>query len=197
MKRVVFALAALLGFVGAAGAESVAVVQITDMHGQVGYQVMNHEEYAALMKEIKEETAVYPAIAAECKKEWEADKENKLTFQGNRVKPRSAKKGPDFMDREKADKKRSQLEDRATAKQAEEAQKEDKAKGRLKDEDLAKEEAHTKAFETAYEMITKKMGDKLGRPVPSFGFASLTDDKKEAPKKEEKKEKKSEKKEKK
>ena len=204
MKRMtgsLLVLAALLA--GAVRAEMVSVVQTTDMRGQSEYAVMTREEFAALQKEIKEETAVFAAAAAEAKKEWEANKENKLPFQGNRIKVRSAKKmGADFADAEKAEKKKVQLEERASEKQLEEMDKlEKKAKqSKPKEEDLAKEEARVKAFDDAFAMISKKMGDKLGRPVPSVGFvfeAAGEDEKKEA-KKDEKpadKEKKEEKKE--
>jgi len=156
-----------------ARAESVSIVQITDMQGQVGFQVMNREEYAALLKEIKEEEAVYAAAAADAKKEWDANKENKLPFQGNRIKPRSAtKKGADLPDRDKAEKKRAQLEERASDKQIEEMEKLEKKnkQAKPKEEDVAKEEARTKAFADAFAMISKRMADKLGRPVPGFGL---------------------------
>ena len=179
------ALLALSGFVRA---ESVSIVQITDMQGQVGYEVMNREEFTTLMKEIKEEAAAFGPAAIESKKEWDANKDNKLPFQGARVKPRTAKKmGADFADREKADKKRTQIEERASDKLSEEiAAKEKKLKG-VKEEDLAKEETKVKAFADAVSMISKKMADKLGRPVPGFGLpmGGFT---KEEPKKEEKKE---------
>ncbi len=200
MKSTVWVAVVALGLVGWACAESVSVVQITDMQGQVGYEVQTREEFNALLKEIKEEAAVFAPIAAECEKEWKANKENKLPFQGNRIKVRSAKKqGADFTDREKADKKRVQLEDRASEKQIEEMDKADKKNKGAKpksEEDEAKEEARDKAFADAYSMISKKMGEKLGRPVPGFGFATeetkkeegkKDEKKKEEPKKEEKK----------
>ena len=194
MKMNTLVAVALLGLAGVARAEMVSVVQITDMRGQTGYEVMNREEFNALLKEIKEEAAAFAPAATESKKEWETDKENKLPFQGNRIKPRSAKKaGPDLGDREKADKKKAQLEERASDKQIEELAKEEKKlkNAKPKEEDIAKEEARAKAFDDAFAMISKKMGDKLGRPVPSFGFASAEpkkdEKKKEEPKKEEKK----------
>jgi len=198
MRQVLGLLAvATLGFVGCAVAEMVSVVQITDMQGQVGYEVMGREELAALVKEIKEEEAIFKGIVAECKKEWEANKEankeNKLPFQGNRIKPRSVKKmGTDFNDREKAAKKRAQYEERASDKQIEEMEKDAKKEKQGKpksDDDMAKEAAREKAFNDAFAMISKKMGEKLGRPVPAFGFAMAEggkgEDKKEEGKKEE------------
>jgi len=165
---------ALCVVVGAVRAEMVSVVQITDMRGQTAFEVMNREEYAALQKEIKEEVAVYQATAADAKKEWDANKENKLPFQGNRIKPRTAKKiGADFNDRDKADKRKTVLEERAGEKQLEEMEKEGKKKKGKEpsEDDIAKEEARVKAYEDAFAMISKRMGDKLGRPVPSIGFA--------------------------
>ncbi|HQA39298.1 MAG TPA: hypothetical protein PLW27_10350 [Kiritimatiellia bacterium] len=158
---------------GVARAEMVSVVQITDMRGLTAFEVMSREEYAAIQKEIKEEMAVYQAAAADAKKEWDANKENKLPFQGNRIKPRSVKKvGADFSDREKADKRKAQLEERAAEKQLEEMEKESKKKkGKESEDDIAKEEARVKAYDDAFAMISKRMGDKLGRPVPSIGFA--------------------------
>jgi len=198
MKTVRLAVA-LLGVAAGVRAEMVSVVQITDMQGQVGFEVKTREEFAALQKEIKDETAAYPVALADAKKEWDANKDNKLPFQGNRIKPRSAKKvGEDFSDRDKAEKKRSQLEDRASAKQIEEmdkAAKKAKQGGKAKEEKMAKEEAKVKAFTDAYAMISKRMADKLGRPVPGFGFMT-PDLKEEGAKKEEPKKGKKEKKEK-
>jgi len=182
---------ALMGWVGWTRAESVSIVQVTDMRGQSEYQVMGREEFAAIQKEIKEETTIFLPIVAECKKEWEANKDNTLPFQGNRIKPRSAKKvGADFMDREKAQKKRSQMEDRASSKQAEELDKESKKSQSSNTDEVSKEMARTKAFDEAFEMIAKKMGEKLGRPVPRFGLLSGSDTKTEAKKDEKKDEKK-------
>lgn len=184
---------AVFAAVLSAQAEMVSVVQITDMQGQVGFEIKTREEFAALQKEINEETAVFPAAKAEAQKEWGANKDNKMAFQGNRVRPRSAKKvGADFADRDKADKKRSQLEEHASEKLVEEmdkAAKRAKQAGKGKEEEMAKEEARAKAFSDAYAMISKLMADKLGRPVPGFGFAA-PDAKKEGAKKDEKKEKK-------
>ena len=184
--------------------EMLSVVQITDMQGQVGFEIKTREEMAALQKELKDETAVFAAAVADSKKEWESNKDNKLPFQGSRIKPRSAKKvGADFTERDKADKKRSQIEERVSNKQLEDEKKSAKTgkQGKGKEEDTAKEEARTKAFNEAYAMISKRMADKLGRPVPGYGFAGFDEKKdaakKEEPKKEEKKDKKDDKKDKK
>lgn len=188
MNRMICWAFALLGLTGVALAEKVNVVQVTDMRGQIGFEVMNREEFAALTQAIKEESAVFAAAFAECKKEWEANKENKLPFQGGRIKPRFAKKNPpmEFADRDKADKKKAQLEERTSDKLMEEMDKETKKQKTMKEEDVAKAEAKTQAFEEAFTMISKKMADKLKRPVPALGFADAEPEK-EAPKKDEKK----------
>ncbi len=165
-------------------AQMVSVVQITDMRGVVGYEIMERDEYNALLKEIKEETSAYAVAMVESKKEWEANKDNMLPFQGNRVKPRTAKKMPQYYrDREKAEKRKAQLEERYNAKQLSEME---KAEHKLKmskpsEADIAKEDERVRAYDDCYNMIVKKMGEKLGRPVSAFGFGVLE------PKKEEKK----------
>ena len=194
MKRMTAMVVALIGLVGTAQAETVSLIQTTDMRGQTEYTVMTREEYAALQKEIKEETAVFAAATAESKKEWDADKENKLPFQGNRIKVRAAKKiGADFADSEKAEKKKTQLEERASEKELEEMDKIEKKnkQSKPKETDIAKEEARVKAFEDAFSMISKKMGDKLGRPVPAIGI-TFEETKKEVKPEEKKIEKKKE-----
>lgn len=161
-----------------AQSQSVSLVQLTDMRGNVEYQILDREELTALQKALKEETTAFPAAVAEAKKLWESDKEkNKGPFQGNRVKPRAMKKmGGDFVDREKASKKKAQLDERVANKQLEEAEKESKQREKLKDSDKEKEAARTKAFEDAFMMISKIMGEKLGRPVPAI--SSVFDSKK-------------------
>ncbi|MEI7901887.1 MAG: hypothetical protein WCK89_16665 [bacterium] len=175
----------LTGFVGGACAQPAAVappapaemfsvVQITDMRERPGFEVMSREEYTALLKAIKEEAAVFTFAVTESRKEWDANKENKIPFQGSRVKPRSAKKvSPDFNDREKASKKKAQLEERVSSKQIADAGKDSKkakpAKSKA-DGGVSKEDARAAAFNEAYSMISRKMADKLGRSVPSNGF---------------------------
>ncbi|MDX9868094.1 MAG: hypothetical protein RBT78_09235 [Kiritimatiellia bacterium] len=191
MRNGLIWMATVLMAAGLARAETVSLVQITDMRGQTGFEILNREEYAALQKEIKEETAAYAVAAAESRKQWEADKENKLPFPGSKIKPRTARKmGADFQSREKAEAKKSRLEERASEKQLEEMDKESKQKKLMKDEDLAKEANRVKTFEDALAMISKRMAEKLGRPVPAFGMTfgePAKDDAKKDEKKEEKK----------
>ena len=185
MKATKFVLVALMGLTGMVRAESVSIVQITDMRGQSEFEIETHDQYTNLVKQVKDEVTVFPSAVAECKKEWEANKDNKLPFQGNRVKPRSVKKvGADFTDRAKAEKKLEQL-----GKRSDKPKDDKKSKSaKPKEEEVKKEEERAKAFDTAFEMITTKMGEKLKRPVENSGlsFAPKKDgEKKEEPKKEE------------
>ena len=167
---------ALLGLTGLVRAEKVSIVQITDLRGQVGFQVMSREEFAALTKAIREETTAFPAVVAECKAEWEANPEQKLPFPLAKLKPRSAKKqGDDFTDRDKAEKKRVQLDSRSSMKELEDLAKEEKKTKQAKpsDEELAKADAQAKAFDDAVALVAKKLGDKLKRPVPEIGYQAI------------------------
>jgi alanyl-tRNA synthetase len=169
-------LSALIGSVlllatGALCAETFGLVQITDMRGQTGYEIMNREEYATLTQDIRAEAAVYASAVAECRKEWETNKENTVSFPANRIKPRSVKKiGSDFNNREKADAKKARLEERQNEKQMEELQKESQSKKMMDEKAVEREVARVTAYENALIMISKRMSDKLGRPIPTFGL---------------------------
>jgi hypothetical protein len=181
MKKVVFLIAALAGlsFPVLAQSQHVSIVQTTDMFGVAEYSIMGKEEYDKLLKEIKEEVAVFPAAVAEAKKEWAADKEKKGAFPTSKVKARSVKKSPqDFTDESKAQLKKEKLEDREAEKTTKLAEEEENKLKRMKDgpqKDKYVEETQRQkeTTETAIRMVMKVMGDKLGRPVPSNGFASL------------------------
>ena len=55
---------------------------------------------------------------------------------------------------------------------------------KLSDAEVEKNIAREKAFENSFAAISKKMGDKLGRPVPAIGLF-FQEPKQEEPKKEE------------
>ncbi len=184
MKKTIFAGLALAGMLaGTACAEMVSIIQITDMRGTSEYVVMNREEHNALLKEIAEETKFFQVAAAEAKKEWDDEMKEKppkerMIFQGNRIKPRSARKmGADFTDRDKAEKRKSVLEERFQEKQAQDLI---KAEKKVSADEAEKNMARERAFELAFAAVSKKLGDKIGRPVPAIGLFF------EEPKKEEK-----------
>ena len=179
-------MASIMGMVGAVYAEAVAIYLVTDMAGQFEHQVLNKEEATKLATELKEEAKVYPAIAAIAKKEWEADKENKMPFPAARIKLRTAKKvGSDFPSKEAAMKKLEQIESRAADKIAEDAK--EKTSGRNKKqkpdpEEVAKETLKATLVNNAISDVNRRMTEKLGREVPVFGFMSSTSEKKDAAK---------------
>lgn len=171
-------------------AERVRIVRVTDMAGNTELQIMNAADYKALQAEIKEEQKVFAKFLQQAKKEWAANEElSKFPFPGNKIKPRSAKQvGMEFANEEKAGQKKDKLDERAAEKLTKETEKEEARMKRLSDEDQEREIAKKDAFNRGVQMVMKLIGDQLGRPVPSIGFA-LT----EAPLKAEKNAKKDEK----
>ncbi|MCL1919733.1 MAG: hypothetical protein FWG50_01440 [Kiritimatiellaeota bacterium] len=158
-------------------AETVAIYQAFDMMGQSGYMIMNKEEYAKLTAQIKEEEKAFPAALAEAKKKWDEDKTNlavKGTFPGNRIKPRSVKKfGSDFNDMEQAKKRLAQAQAAAAEKAGDKAASAQRPNASA--EDLKREETRARAFVEAVEQVNMVLGQKLGRPVPKFGFTTPED----------------------
>lgn len=173
----------LIGLVGAAYAETVAIYQVTDMAGQSEYQVLNKEESTKLAAELKEEAKVFPAIVATAKKEWETNKDNKMPFPAAKIKLRTAKKvGSDFPSKDVAMKKLEQIEGRIADKIAEDAK--EKTSGRNKKqkpdpEEVAKETLKNTLVNNAITDVNSRMAAKLGREVPMFGFISSSSEKKE------------------
>ena len=153
-------------------AENVAIYQLFDMMGLSGYKIMNKEEILKLSSEVKEEEKVFQGAMAEAKKAWDENKGTKgwQPFPMTRIKPRSIKKfGSDFSDRTAAEKRLAQAESHAAERQVS-AQRQNSTP-----EDTAREEAKSRAFAEAVSMVKKRMGDKLGRPVPAFGFTTPED----------------------
>jgi hypothetical protein len=173
----------IIGMVGAVYAEAVAIYQVTDMAGQSEHQVLTKEEATKLATELKEEAKVFSAIMATAKKEWDANKDNKMPFPAARIKLRTAKKvGSDFPSKEAADKKLTLIEERAADKISQDA-KEKKSGNNKKQkpdpEEVAKETLKTTMVNNAISDVNGRMATKLGREVPMFGFISSSSTKKE------------------
>jgi len=179
MKTLVQAVAAAVLACSCGRAETMAVYHLTDMLGQTGYAIMSKEEFQKLAAELKDEERVFPAALAEAKKAWDEDTTNrtiaKQTFPANKIRPRAVKKfSTDFNDPALAKKSLAHAESHAAEKPAE------GSKGVAKKqnptaEDTAKEQAKARAFAEAVSMVKKLMGDKLGRPIPAFGFTTPED----------------------
>ncbi len=152
-------------------AETLYIAKITDMLGNVGYKIMNREEYSAATKEVAEERKIFTKVVAECKKEWKADEERKVSFQSSKVKLRKISKGGAMYSKmEKAEAKLSKLEDSVTEKHMEKLDEHSKKWKRMDERTMEKEKGKLGAWKQSFEMTTKKMEAKLGRPVPHFGF---------------------------
>jgi len=166
------------------GQQSVAVYQIFDMLGLSTYKIMDKEEHLKLSAQIREEEKAFPSALAEAKKEWAENQTNvmkkadkavsKQPFPELRIKPRSVKKfSVDFNDRALAQKSLEQAQSHAEKNPVEN-------KGVSKKQnptaaDIAKENAKARAYTEAVSMVNKRMGDKLGRPVPAYGYSTSED----------------------
>lgn len=152
-------------------AEQFFIVKLTDMIGGVGYKVMGPDEYKKVFQEVQDETRVFPAVLADCKKEWAADKERTEPFPSSKFKVRKiAKGGTPYPTVEKATLKLERLEDGVTAERLELLDKNAKSFKNMDERMFARESAKLKAFKEGFELMSKKMEEKLGRPVEDFGF---------------------------
>jgi len=167
--RLFLSMVLLTGVVQAA--EMFFIVKLTDMIGGVGYKVMNADEYRTAFQEIQDEMKIFNAVMAECKKEWSADTAKEEPFPSSKIKARKiSKSGSTYTSMEKAAVKLERLEEGATEAMLEELDKHAKSFKNMDDRTRARETAKLNAFKEGFEMVSKKMGEKLGRPVPDFGF---------------------------
>ncbi len=186
MKKIVSVI--LLGWVGLVGtvsAEAFAIYQVADMAGSTEYQILSKEEFAKLSTEIKEEQKVLAAVVTVAKKEWESDKENKTTpFPASKIKPRMFKKlSQDFPKKETAEDRLSQIEERAAKKLEEDKLDKSKnrgSKGKVDPKDASKDALKETLAKGVIADVNRRMAEKLGREVPSYGFVA-TAGKKAAP----------------
>ena len=174
----------MIGMAGAVYAETVAIYQVTDMAGQSEHQLLNKEASTNLAAQLKDEAKIFAAIVATAKKEWEANKENKIPFPAAKIKLRTAKKvGSDFSSKEAAEKKMTQIEERVADKIAQDAKEKTSGRNNKKQkpdpEEVAKETMKAALINNAISDVNKRMAEKLGREVPTFGFISSSEKKDE------------------
>ena len=151
----------------------VAIYQLFDLMGQYGYSIMDKEEFLKLSEQLKAEEKVFPAAMADAKKAWDEKKGEKgwQPFPSSRIKPRSIKKfGSDFPDRASAEKRLAQAESHAAEKLADKTAA--TKRNNATPEAIEREEVKARAFTEAVSMVNKLMGDKIGRPIPKFGFST-------------------------
>ncbi len=155
-------------------AEMFYIVKLTDMIGGVGYKVMSADEYKTAFQEVQDEMKIFNAVMAECKKEWSADTKKEEPFPSSKIKARKiSKSGSTYPSMEKAAVKLERLEEGATEAMLEELDKHSKSFKNMDDRTRAKETAKLNAFKEGFEMVSKKMGEKLGRQIPDFGFSLI------------------------
>ncbi len=183
-KNVCAILLICVGMVGSVFAEAAAIYQVADMAGNMEYQILNKEEFAKLSTEIKEEQKVMAAVVTAAKKEWEDDKTNKMPFPASKIKARMVKKlSQDLPSKDVATERLSVIEEREAKKIEEDKKDKTKnrsSKGKSDPEDAAKEAMKQVMANSAIADVNRRMGEKLGREVPMYGFVA-TAGKKEAP----------------
>lgn len=147
------------------------VVKVTDMIGSVEYKVMNDEEYNTANKEVQDEIKIFTAVVTDCKKEWKEDPAKEGDFAASKIKARKIiKGGATFPTKEKAEAKLDRLMEGVTEDRLAELDKNAKMFKGMDDKMRAREEVKLNAFKQSFEMVSKKMEEKLGRKVPDFGF---------------------------
>jgi ribosomal protein L17 len=175
-KNVCAILFVCVGMVGSVCAEAAAIYQVADMAGNTEYQILSKEEFAKLSTEIKEEQKVMAAVVTAAKKEWESDKTNKMPFPASKIKPRMFKKlSQDFPSRDVASERLAQIEERAAKKIEEDKKDKSKSrssKGKSDPEDAAKDALKQSMASSAIADVNRRMGEKLGREVPTYGFVA-------------------------
>jgi hypothetical protein len=116
MRSLAAAAAAVMVAASAMALDSYYVVTITDMTGGKTYEVMDREQLATLKKQIALEARFFQKALANVQKAWmspELKDTHQFRWQGQRLKPRTARESQPIASREKADEKASKLMDKA------------------------------------------------------------------------------------
>ncbi len=165
----------LAGF--AAGAESYVIAKVTDMLGNVGYELMTRDEYAAAGKAVMEETKVFPKVIADCRKDWKEDEKRKGAFQAAKVKVRKISAvGTPYREKAKAQEKLDKLQEGVTEKRLAEIKEHSQKWRKMQERERAGEEEKLNAWRESFEMASKKMQEALGREIPNYGFDLIAPD---------------------
>ncbi|MBP5510919.1 MAG: hypothetical protein J6Z49_08380 [Kiritimatiellae bacterium] len=180
MKMRLF-LTVVMGFAFAVSAQMAPkLVEITDMTGNKGFEILDSEGLAELTKQVKEETKIFPAIMVEAKKKWlESDEFKKKHFPSTAVKVRKFR----VITQGKEDalqKMKEKAEDRLAAAQEKkltaQADKYKKLERRNKDKAAQmqeKEDEQNRLQGAAGSLVEQLMAEKLGRAVPSYGTGAF------------------------
>lgn len=158
------------------------LVEITDMTGNKGFEILDAEGIADLTRQIKEETRIFPAILAEAKKKWlENDEFKKKHFPSTAVKVRKFRVLAQGKE-EVLQKQKEKAEDRASASQEKKLSAQDekykKMRKRRGGEDMVakmqeKEDEKNRLESAVGSLVEQLMSEKLGRAVPSYGTGAF------------------------
>lgn len=164
MRLYLFAVAAVLTTVLSGQAETVYLVQTTDIRKSDAWEVMTREEVAKLQKDVQEESRVFPAAMAAVKKAWDADELLKKTpFPGSYLAPRKVTSQGPFTSREQADKKKQAKDERQSDALVKESK--DKAKHTNSADALRQQN-----IDKALEYLNQELSKMLKRDVPLNGL---------------------------
>lgn len=166
------------------GAQSVSLVELTDMYGTGEVSLMTSEELRTLKAEIQAETSAFPKAFSAAKKEWEKmAKESEIKdypkFVDPRMSPRKIKvRGPMSQKQGEIEleKKQIRIEREHAAKAQAEKDQMKAAKGRAtsaandnkRDRAQAKDDMRDAVKERVEKMIEAEMEKLLERPVPKI-----------------------------
>jgi hypothetical protein len=176
LQQAAFVLA--FGIAGAARAEVVYLVEISDHQKKPSYEIMSSTDLRALKKTVEEEARVFPKALELVKKEWnESDKAAAkdlkpaergvlMPFPNGRLAPRKVEEKGNFADPKMAEKKKETLQNRAFESSF---GKDPKKTGRqLTDQEkqrIAKEREKDLAADRAAGLLEQKIQDLLKNPA--------------------------------
>lgn len=96
--------------------DSYYVVTITGMTGEKTYEVMDKERLSALKKQLAIEARYFNKAVSNVQKEWTSPEQkdaHQFRWQGQKLKPRTAKESQPYASQEKATEKADKLMDKA------------------------------------------------------------------------------------
>jgi len=164
MRLGLFVCAVVLSTALSGLAETVYLVQITDIRKSDAWEVMTREEVSKLQKEVQEESRVFPAALAAAKKAWDADELLKKTaFPGSSLAPRKVSSQGPFTNREQADKKKQSRDERQSEAMLKEA------KAKMARNNVA-EALRQQNIDKALDKLNQELSKALKRDVPLNGL---------------------------
>jgi hypothetical protein len=121
--------------------EGTLVVKMSDHEGQDSYEIMSPAKFAELQKDLQQEAAIFQKALSEAQAEWKADAEfGKKAFPRSAIQSRKAATVKACRSAEEAQKKLTDLEERA-ADDLKKQQEKDKEHGKKDKDEQEKDKA--------------------------------------------------------